>query len=196
MPPAYDRTSAVLLLIAKRDTPNRFEFFCVKTRGGVSSSHPSGEETLQIAGARIVLGYGNHSCQLPNFPRWIWHVVPMKEFKRSAENGTVDHRLNSFSCWAPFPPGFEGSDRFYEIFYDWWVRNVATEPKAYELIPNTPKHRYVVLLSDEYAIAEERAPINYHVAGYFPIKDEVPLTYIRFAFMLDSGSLIYNSPVK
>ena len=73
---------------------------------------------------------------------------------------------------------------------------MANEPKAYELIPNTPKHRYVVLLGDGYAIAEERSPINYHVAGYFPIKDEIPFAYIRFAFMLDSGALIYNSPVK
>ena len=78
---------------------------------------------------------------LPNFPRWLWHVVPMKEFKRYAENGSVDHRINSFSCWAPFPPGAEGSARFYKVFIDWWVRNVANEPKAYELIPNTPKHR-------------------------------------------------------
>ena len=59
---------------------------------------------------------------LPHFPRWIWHVVPTKEFMRYAELGVVDHRLNSFS-------GAEGSERFYEVFYDWWVRNV--EPKVY-----------------------------------------------------------------
>ena len=52
------------------------------------------------------------------------------------------------------------------------------------------------MLGDGYAIAEERAPINYHVAGYFPIKDEIPFAYIRLAFMLDSAALIYNSPVK
>ena len=104
---------------------------------------PSGGELLQIAGVRMVLDYGNHSfadfrnwtngkhspCYslmttaqdkkpLPNFPQWLWHVVPVKEFKRYAENGSVDHRINSFSCWAPFPPGAEGSARFYEIFID------------------------------------------------------------------------------
>ena len=207
-PSAYDRTAAVLLAIAKRDTPK-------------TVSQPSGGELLQVAAVRMVLDYGNHSfadfrnwtngkrspcCSfmttaqdkkpLPNFPRRLGHVVPMKEFKRYAENGSVDHRINSFSCWAPFPPGAEGSARFYGVFIDWWVRNVANEPKAYELIPNTPKHRYVVLLGDGYAIAEERAPINYHVAGYFPIKDEIPFAYIRLAFMLDSVALIYNSPVK
>ena len=199
-PSAYDRTAAVLLAIAKRDTPKRFEFFCVDLRTAPSVSQPSGGELLQVAGVRMVLDYGNHSfadfrnwtngksspCYslmttaqdkkpLPNFPRWLWHVVTMKEFKRYAENGSVDHRINSFSCWAPFPPGAEGSARFYEVFIDWWVRNVANEPKAYELIPNTPKHRYVALLGDGYAIAEERAPINYHVARYFPIKDEIRL---------------------
>ena len=94
----------------------------------------------------------------------------MKGFKLHADNGFVDHRLTSFSCWAPFPPGIEGSERFYEIFFDWWTRNVANEPKAYQLIPNTPKHRYVVLLGDAYAIAEERAMLSYHVAGYFRLR--------------------------
>ena len=220
-PSAYDRTAAVLLTVAKRDSPKRFEFFCVDLRTAPTASQPRGGELLQIAGVRMVLDYGNHSfadfrnwtngkhspCYslmttaqdkkpLPNFPRWLWHVVPMKEFKRYAENGSVDRRINSFSCWAPFPPEVEGSTRFYEIFIDWWTRNVANEPKAYELVPNTPKHRYVVLLGDGYAIAEERSPINYHVAGYFPIKDENPFAYIRFAFMLDSGAWIRNSPVK
>ena len=73
---------------------------------------------------------------------------------------------------------------------------MSLRPEAYKLIPNTPKHRYVVLLGDGYAIAEERSPISYHVAGYFPTKDEIPFAYIRFAFMLDSGALIYNSLVK
>ena len=219
-PSAYDRTAAVLLMIARRDSPKKFEFFCVKTRSAPTSSLPCGEDVLQIAGARMVLDYGNHSFSdfrqwtnsknsqcyslmttarykqpLPDYRRWIWHVVPMKEFKRYAELGVVDHRVDSFSCWAPFPPGAEGSERFYKVFFDWWVRNVANEPKAYELIPSTPKHRYVVLLGDAYAIAEERAPINYHVAGYFPIKNKVPLAYIRFGFMLDSGTVIFNSPV-
>ena len=120
----------------------------------------------------------------------------MKEFKRYAEIGSVDHRLNSFSCWAPFPPWLEGSAAFYEIFMDWWIRNVANEPKVYELIPDTPKHRYVIMLGDAYAIADERASISYHVAGYFPIKDVVPFAYIRLAFMLDSGAIVFNSPVK
>ena len=79
----------------------------------------------------------------------------------------VDRRLTSFSCWAPFPPGEEGYERFYEVFLDWWTRNVTDEPKAYKLIPDTPKHRYVVLLGDAHAIAEERAMLSYHVAGTF-----------------------------
>ena len=92
----------------------------------------------------------------------------MKEFKQYVENGFVHHRLTSFFCWAPFPPGEEGSERFYEVFFDRWTRYVTNEPKTYELIPDTPKHCYVVLLGDAYAIAEERSMLNFHVAGYFP----------------------------
>ena len=47
-----------------------------------------------------------------------------------------------------------------------------------------------------YAVAEEQSILNYHVAGYFPIKDEVPLSYVRFVFMHDTEMIIYNSPVK
>ena len=50
-----------------------------------------------------------------HFLRWIWHVDPMKEFKRYAENGFVDHRMTAFLCWAPFPPGYVNSEKFYEF---------------------------------------------------------------------------------
>ena len=65
------------------------------------------------------------------------------------------------------PPGNANSEKFYDIFFDWWTRYVASEPKAYELIPDTPKHRYVVtvvMLAGVCAIAEERSILNYHVA--------------------------------
>ena len=197
-------------MIAKRDNPKRFEFFCV---------HELSAPTLcKLVGVRMVWDYGNHSYQdfrqwsdfpfspcyslmtetqdtrpKAHFPRWIWHAAPMKEFKRYAENCFVDHRMTAFSCWAPFPPGYVNFETFYEIFFDWWTRYVASEPKAYELIPDTPKHRYVVMVADAYAIADERSILNYHVAGYFPIKDEVPLSYVRLAFI---GPIIYHLLVK
>ena len=59
-PSAYDRTAAVLLMIAKRDSSKRFEFFCVDLRTAPTASQPRGEELLQIAGVRMVLDYGNH----------------------------------------------------------------------------------------------------------------------------------------
>ena len=67
-PSAYDRTAAFLLMIAKRDSPKKFEFFCVKTRCAPTASRPSGEDVLQIAGMRTVLDYGNHSFS--DFRQW------------------------------------------------------------------------------------------------------------------------------
>ena len=133
-------------MIAKKYTPKRFEFFCVQKRSAPTSTYPGGEDVFQLVGVRMILDYGTHSCQdfrlwsnfknspcytlmtdaqdkrpRAHFPRWIWHVVPMKEFKQYAENEFVDHRLTAFSCWAPFPPGEAGSERFYEVFFDWWT---------------------------------------------------------------------------
>ena len=57
-PSAYDRTAAVLLTIARQDSPKRFEFFCVDLRTAPTASQPRGGELLQIAGVRMVLDYG------------------------------------------------------------------------------------------------------------------------------------------
>ena len=62
-PSAFDRTAVVLLMIAKKDAPKRFEFFCVEKRSAPTSSCPSGEEILQFAGVRLVMDYGNHLFQ-------------------------------------------------------------------------------------------------------------------------------------
>ena len=62
-PSAYDRTAAVLLMIAKRDVPKRFEFFCV------SVQNHQGEDEFQLAGVRMVLDYG-FVCRFPTMDKF------------------------------------------------------------------------------------------------------------------------------
>ena len=58
----------VLLMIAKRDNPKRFEFFCVHERSAPTLSHPGGEDMCKLVGVRMVLDYGNDSYH--DFRQW------------------------------------------------------------------------------------------------------------------------------
>ena len=64
-PSAFDRTAVALLVVAKKDAPKRFEFFCVQNRSAPTSSRPSGEEVLQLACSD---GYGLRQPFVSGFP--------------------------------------------------------------------------------------------------------------------------------
>ena len=128
-----------------------------------------------------------------HIPRWIWHVAPMKAWKRYAGNGCVDHRLTAFSCWAPFPPRYANSEKFYEIFFDWWTRYVATEPRAYELIPDTTRRSTSPMSGPSSTIALQDT-FRLRMKFRFPtsvlplcVTPQQSFTFLRSCGLVDSG---------
>ena len=52
-------------MIAKRDAPKRFEFFCIRQLSAPTLSRPGGEDMFKLVGVR---GFGLWQSFVPRFP--------------------------------------------------------------------------------------------------------------------------------
>ncbi|CAE7815329.1 unnamed protein product [Symbiodinium sp. CCMP2456] len=137
-----------------------------------------------------------------NHPSYGWLYVSMREFMgHMTDDKIIPSKGSLFTTLLPFSPASDKGNAWTEAFMK-SRRKPRRETLSDDALGVTAmkegasSNRMVACAIDLHICARFLNRIYYHGAGYYAIKDNIPIACMALAFFTDTGSIFFNSPFK
>ncbi|CAE7854929.1 unnamed protein product, partial [Symbiodinium necroappetens] len=137
-----------------------------------------------------------------NHPSYGWLYVSMREFMgHMTDDKIIPSKGSLFTTLLPFSPASDKGNAWTEAYMK-SRRKPRRETLSDDALGVTAmkegasSNRMVACAIDLHICARFLNRIYYHGAGYYAIKDNIPIACMALAFFTDTGSIFFNSPFK